>query len=131
MGTGAGRQYQEGVGVRGLDLSAFLIQRADCIFGWLPRLGVACEDQACGALHPRAWDSTHFPLSNRESTTIMGHWAQFAQEQEFWNVYFQEILEYWNLPQVGGILEFSGIRKFWVLYETSQTSGVLVATTQI
>lgn len=48
METGAGRECQKEVGVRGLDLSAFQIQRAGCVFGWLPRLGTAGEDQAMG-----------------------------------------------------------------------------------
>lgn len=89
MGTGAGRECQKGVGVRGLDLSAFLIRRAGCIFGWLPRLGQLVGTRRCGAPHSSTWDSTHFPLSNGEGDTIIGHWAQFAQEREFWNFYFQ------------------------------------------
>lgn len=76
MGTGAGREGQKGVGVRGLELSTYLIQRAGCVFGWLPRLRAAGEDQVCGALHygtGTGQDSSHFPLSNGEGGTRFGH----------------------------------------------------------
>ena len=48
-------KHRKGSGVRCLNLFALPIPRAGCVFGWLPRLGTASEDQACGA-------PSHFPL---------------------------------------------------------------------